>query len=188
MAQALLRKDDGYNRLAITVQMLHAMVTSGTIEDPERVELIEGELVTMSPTHLPHARMTARLIRYLGNSISENYEVVDGGSLRLDDYNEPMPDICIAQAGVTTDVLFSKDCVLVIEVSESTARNDRLVKSQLYAKAATAEFWIVDLNTSETVVHQGPSETGWATVVHVPFGQELVAMFDETVRIVLASA
>ena len=187
MAQTLLRKDDGYNRLAITVQMLHAMVASGTIEDPERVELIEGELVTMSPTYRAHARMTARLIGMLTIKIPATFDVYDGGSLRLNDYNEPMPDICIAHAGVTTDVLFPKDCVLVIELSESTARNDRLVKSQLYAKAAIAEFWIVDLNTSETVVHRGPSEAGWATVVHIPFGHELVAMFDETVRIVLDS-
>ncbi len=185
MAQAVLRSEDGQGRLAITVAMLDAMVASGTIEDPARVELIEGELITMSPTHLPHGRMTARLIRQLGNSISDSYEVVDGGSLRLDDYNEPMPDICVARAGVTTDVLFPTDCLLVIEVSESTVRQDRTVKSQLYAKAGIPEYWVVDLTTSQTVVHRGPSKAGWSDVVSVPFGGELVAEFDGAVRVVV---
>lgn len=185
MAQGLLHKDDGYDRLAITVAMLEAMVASGTIEDPARVELIEGELVTMSPTHLPHGRITAQLIRKLGNCISEGYEVVDGGSLRLNDYNEPMPDICIARTGITADVLSPADCVLVIEVSDSTARKDRLVKAPLYAKAGIPELWIVDLGAGETLVYRGPSEAGWEDVVTVPFGGELVAGFDAAVRVVV---
>jgi Uma2 family endonuclease len=187
MAQSLLLKDDGYSRLAITVQMLEAMVASGTIEDPSRVELIEGELITMSPTYRAHARMTARLIGMLTNKVPHVFEVYDGGSLRLNDYNEPMPDICVAYEGVTTDVLYPKDCVLVIEVSESTARNDRLIKAQLYAKAGIPELWIVDLNASETVVHRAPSETGWAEVVNVPFAGELVAGFDEAVSLVVSA-
>jgi Uma2 family endonuclease len=187
MAQALLLKDDGYNRLAITVQMLEAMVASGTIEDPARVELIEGELITMSPTYRAHARMTARLIGMLTNVLPSQFEVYDGGSLRLNDYNEPMPDVCVAHAGVTTDVLYPSDCVLVVEVSDSTARNDRLIKAQLYAKAGIPELWIVDLNTSETVVHRGPSEAGWAEVMSVPFARELVAGFDGAVRVLLGA-
>jgi Uma2 family endonuclease len=185
MAQAVLLKDDGYSRLAITAQMLEAMVASGTIEDPARVELIEGELVTMSPTYRAHARMTARLIGMLTNNIPNTFEVYDGGSLRLNDYNEPMPDICVAHVGVTTDVLFPKDCVLVIEVSESTASRDRLVKAGLYAKAGIPELWIVDLTTSQTIIHRGPSEAGWNNVVSVPFGEELVAAFDGAVSVVV---
>jgi Uma2 family endonuclease len=185
MAQALLLKDDGYSRLAITAQMLEAMVASGTIEDPARVELIEGELITMSPTYRSHARMTARLIGLLGNAVSEDFEVYDGGSLRLNDYNEPVPDICIARACVTTDVLYPADCVLVIEVSESTARQDRQIKAQLYAKAGIPEYWIVDLTISQTVIHRGPSEAGWSDVISVPFAGELVAGFDGTVRVVV---
>jgi Uma2 family endonuclease len=187
MAQALLLKDDGYNRLAITVQMLEAMVASGTIEDPARVELIEGELITMSPTYRAHARMTARLIGMLTSKMPTTFELYDGGSLRLNDYNEPMPDVCVAHDGVTTDVLYPKDCVLVIEGSDSTARNDCLIKAKIYGKAGIPELWIVDLNTSETVVHRGPSEAGWSEVVTVPFAGELVAGFDGTVRVVVAA-
>jgi Uma2 family endonuclease len=185
MAQAVLRKEDGSSRLAISVAMLEAMVASGTIEDPTRVELIEGELITMSPTHVPHGRMTARLIRLLGNCITSAYEVVDGGSLRLNDYNEPMPDICIARAGVTTDVLYPSDCVLVIEVSESTVRQDRHVKSKLYAQAGIPEYWVVDLATSQTIVHRGPSPSGWREVVDMPFDRELVAAFDGGLRVMI---
>jgi Uma2 family endonuclease len=62
---------------------------------------------------------------------------------------------------------------------------DRLIKAQLHAKAGIRELWIVDLNTSETLVHRGPSEAGWAEVVNVPFTGELVAEFDGVVRVVV---
>lgn len=185
MAQALKRTADGYDRLAITVDMLEAMVAGGTIEDPTRIELIEGELVTMSPTHLPHARLTAKLIRYFGNILSSQFEVLDGGSLRLNDYNEPMPDVCIANSGLTTNVLAPGDCVLVIEVSQATARKDRLLKAPLYAKAGIAEFWIMDINTSETVVHRGPGLMGWTDVISVPFSHKLTALFDRSISVVV---
>jgi hypothetical protein len=85
----------------------------------------------------------------------------------------------------TTDVAMPFEVMLVVEVSDSTARNDRLVKAPLYAKAGIPELWIVDLTTSETVVHRGPSEAGWADVVGVPFAGELVAGFDGAVRVVV---
>jgi Uma2 family endonuclease len=187
MAQALVRAQDGYDRLAINVDMLDAMVAAGTIEDPTRVELIEGELVTMSPTHLPHARLTAKLIRHIGNSLTPEFEVFEGGSLRLNDYNEPMPDICVAKSGLTANVLTPADCVLVIEVSEATARKDRLVKAPLYGKAGIPEFWIVDINTSETIVHRGPSLSGWTDAKSIAFSGELQPLFDSDVKIVISN-
>lgn len=186
MAQALLNKNDGLARLAITVDMLDAMVASGTIDEPSQVELIEGELVFMSPTHVPHARLTSRLIRQLGNMTSDEYEVFDGVSLRINDYNEPMPDICIARAGVEKNVLAPADCVLVIEVSDATAIKDRVVKAPLYAKAGIPEFWIVDLTTSETIVHIGGTASGWTSVIVVPFTQELAVTFDDAIKVTVS--
>jgi Uma2 family endonuclease len=187
MAQAVLRNDDGYNRLAITVQMLEAMVASGTTEDPARVELIEGELVTMSPVHRGHARMTSKLNMLLSTSVIADFEVLENISIRLSDFNEPIVDLCVVKVGSDADVVAPSEAVLVIKVADSTARNDRLVKAKLYAKAGIPEFWIIDLNSSETVVHRGPSEAGWADVVSVPFAGEVVAAFDGAVRIVLRS-
>jgi Uma2 family endonuclease len=185
MAQAVLLKDDGYARLAITVQMLEAMVNCGTIEDPARVELIGGELAVGTFVSRNEGRLKARLLSQLANKISQEFEVLARVSVRLNALNEPIPDICVARAGVTTDVLYPKDCVLVIEVSDATARKDRLIKAQLYAKAGIPEYWIVDLNTSETVVYRGQSEAGWAEVVSVSFAGELAAGFDGDVRVVV---
>jgi Uma2 family endonuclease len=187
MAQAVLRREDGQGRLAITVAMLEAMVASGTIEDPQRVELIEGELNVCSSVSRSKGRLKAKLLAALANQVSSEFEVLARVSVRLDDYNEPMPDICVARAGVTTDVLFPPDCVLVIEVSESTVRQDRNLKAALYAKAGIPEYWVVDLTTSQTVVHRGPSAAGWGDVVSVPFGGELGAEFDGAVRVVLGA-
>jgi Uma2 family endonuclease len=185
MAQALLLKDDGYDRFAINVHMLGAMVAAGTIEDPARVELIEGELAVCTFVSRNEGRVKAKLLHQLANQVPTSFEVLARVSIRLDDYNEPMPDICIARAGVTTDVLHPNDCVIVIEVSEATACKDRLLKAPLYALAGIPELWIVDLSMSETIVHRGPTSAGWSDVVSVPFGQELVAAFDGSVRVVV---
>jgi Uma2 family endonuclease len=185
MAQALLLKNHGYSRLAITAQMLEAMVASGTIEDPARVELIEGELITMTPVQTVHARMTSKLNALLSTLVGADCEVLKNISIRLSNFNEPIADLCVVKAGNDTNVVMPFECVLVVEVSDSTVRNDRLIKAQLYAKAGIPELWIVDLNASETVVHRGPNEAGWAEAVSVPFGEELVAGFDDTVRVVV---
>jgi Uma2 family endonuclease len=187
MAQALLHKNDGYNRLAITVQMLEAMVASGTIEDPARVELIEGELITMSPGHRAHARMTSKLNALLSAQVGSGFEVLENISIRLSDLNEPIADLCVAKAGNDADVVMPYECVLVVEVSDSTARNDRLIKAGLYAKAGIPELWIVDLNTSETVMHRGPSDAGWVEVASVPFSGELMARFDGAMKVVMGA-
>jgi Uma2 family endonuclease len=186
MAQAVLRTEDGQGRLAITVAMLEALVASGTIEDPQRVELIEGELSVCSFVSRCEGRVRAKLLCELGNLVSPDFEVLARVSVRLDEYNEPMPDICIARAGVTTDVLYPPDCMLVIEVSESTVRQDRNLKAALYAKASIQEYWVVDLNAAETVVHRGPSEAGWEHVKSVQFSSGLTALFDSNINIVVA--
>ena len=99
MAQTLLHRDNGKAHLAITADMLAAMVAGGTIEDPARVELIEGELVTMSPVHRAHARMTSKLNAVLTASVGPQYEVLENISVRLSDFNEPIADLCIVKGG-----------------------------------------------------------------------------------------
>ena len=76
VAHTLLRRENGEARLAITVDMLAAMVASGTIEDPARVELIEGKLITLSPVRRAHARMTSKLNALLTASVGPQYEVL----------------------------------------------------------------------------------------------------------------
>ena len=186
MAQVLLHRDDGMNRLAITVDMLEAMVASGTIEDPTRVELIEGELVTMSPVHRAHARMSSKLNAFLRNHLGTEFEVLENMSIRTSNVGEPIADLCVVKSGSETNVVFPIECVLVIEVSESTARRDRLIKAPLYAKAGIPELWIIDLNTLETIVHRSGSKTGWASVEAVPFSGELVAAFDGGVQVTIS--
>jgi Uma2 family endonuclease len=185
MAQARVHTADGYDRLAITVDMLEAMVAGGTIEDPTRVELLEGELITMSPVHRAHSRVTSKLHAYLHGKVDSRYEVFDGVSVRLSDFNEPIPDISVVIAGGQSNVVLPFECALVIEVSDSTAQKDRQLKAPLYGKAGIPELWIIDLNTSQTIVHRGPTSTGWADMQAVPFSQSLTPLFDSALSVTI---
>jgi Uma2 family endonuclease len=186
MAQVLLHKVDGHSRLAITALMLDALVAAGTIEDPARVELIEGELAVCTSVSRKKGILQAKLLGQLANYLAVDFEVLVRVSVRLDDYNEPMPDICVARADVTSDVLYSNDCVLVVEVRDAAARKDGQLKAPLYAKAGIPELWVLDINTAETIVHRGPSASGWADVVALPFADTLTALFDSNINIIVA--
>jgi Uma2 family endonuclease len=164
MSASSIRATDSYQRLAITADTLHAMVAGGLIDEPERVELIDGDLVTMSPTYRPHARVQSKLNRIFANHNASGWEMLDGVSLRLDEYNEPMPDLCLVREGGDGDVVLPHEVGLLIEISDTTARKDRQLKAPLYARALIPELWIVDLDAGELVVHRAPSVQGWASV------------------------
>jgi Uma2 family endonuclease len=187
MPQAVLRKDDGYNRLAISADMLAAMVSAGTIEDPARVELIEGELVTLSPVYRQHARMTSKLNAALHGLVGNEFEVLENISVRLSDFNEPIADLCVVEIGSDSGVVLPAECALVVEISESTAQRDRQLKAPIYAKAGIAELWIIDLNANQTIIHRQPSAEGWGETTTHSFTEELSPLFDPAIKLVVAN-
>jgi Uma2 family endonuclease len=154
------------SRMRFSVDRYHRMVAAGVLTEYDRVELIEGEIIEMSPIGTPHTATTARLNEWLSLGLARAATISVGGPLVLGDFSEPEPDLMLLrrredfyrdQHPVAADVL------LLIEVSDSSLAFDLGVKRALYARHGIREYWVVDLNGHCVHVHREPGEAGYAS-------------------------
>jgi Uma2 family endonuclease len=138
-------------RRRFTVHDYHRMGEAGILHEDDRVELIEGELVEMSAIGTRHFSCVNRLNRLLVMNVGDEAIVSVQNPVRLNEYNEPQPDVTVIRPRDYRESLpMPEDVMLLIEVSDTTLAYDRGVKLPLYARAGVSEVWIVDL-TGETI-------------------------------------
>src|SRR5882757_1018755 len=147
------------------------LVEAGVFED-ERIELIEGRLVIMSPEDAPHASVGSALTRLLVLALEGQALVRVGSPLAVSDVSEPEPDLAAVALG-DHSAEHPQTAGLAIEGSHSSLRKDRLIKPALYAAAGIAEYWIVDLQARAVTVLTEPDGVGYqhSTVRH--HGQQI---------------
>ena len=153
-----------------TVLDYHKMAGSGILSEDDRVELIEGEVVDLTPIGRTRAACVARLTDLFGEGLRRKVIVWAQNPLRLDQYSEPQPDVALlrwrrdfyADSEPGPD-----DVLLVIEVAETSLLYDRNVKISLYARAGTCEVWLVDLNGESVTIHREPGPQGYRHVAVV---------------------
>jgi Uma2 family endonuclease len=186
----LLAAHPWVTRRPITVTEYHRMGEVGILGDRDRVELIEGELVAMSPTGSYHHGTVNKLNHSLVRAVGERAVVSVQGPVRLDDFSEPEPDFALlkprpdfyqdAHAGPA-------DVLLLIKVADTSLNYDRAVKRALYARHAIQELWIVDLAAWEVEVCRRPEADGYAATVRVRPDGELEPQLLPGVRIQAAA-
>ena len=115
------------------------MIEAGILGEDEHVELLEGEIVQMSPQEPPHARAT----RLFNRSLGDQYIVRPQLPLTLRD-SEPEPDLAIVRAADEASARrHPEGALLVVEVANSSVRCDLNVKARVYARARIPEYWLV---------------------------------------------
>lgn len=142
-----------------TVEDYHNMAAAKILTDDERTELIEGEIIPMTPIGSRHVSCLNRLTRMLTQKIQDRAIVSIQNPVRLNQYNEPEPDVALLEN--RTDFYeyalpTAADALLLIEVSDSTLDYDRRVKLPLYAQASVPEVWIVNLIDERIEVYRSP--------------------------------
>ena len=135
-------------RHRITVAEYHRMAEAGVLAPDLRVELIDGEVIDLAPIGSRHHAAVMRLSRALERAVHDKAIVSVQGPLRLDETNEPQPDVLLLEP--RADFYASAhpsaaDVLLLIEVCDASARYDREIKLPLYARHGIAEVWMVDL-------------------------------------------
>lgn len=146
------------DRHIFTVDKYHRMAEMGILTEDDRVELINGEIITMSPINSPHASVVDRVSNFLKGEIGKSVIVRVQSPLLLSDLSEPEPDITLL---VPRDDFYAsahpqpEDVYLLIEVADSTVQIDRQVKLPLYASAGVLEVWIVNLPDQQVEVYRG---------------------------------
>jgi Uma2 family endonuclease len=138
----------------------------------EKVELLYGRIVRMSPQGGPHRYGVERLMERLVVGLRGRARVTAQSSFAASDDSEPEPDLGVVPAG---DYLNEppREAFLLVEVAQSSLADDRR-KAALYAASGVREYWIVNLEDEVIEVYREPGEKGYAQVTHHPRGAELV--------------
>ena len=145
-----------------------------------RVELVDGEIKRMPPIHPPHASIVHRLNAVLARrKLHGNVVVGIQSPIRLDDFNEPQPDVTVLR--FRDDYYGSShptpaDVLLAIEVADTSLRYDRDEKMPRYGRAGVPESWLVDVQAGTITVFTQPHAGGYGQERVVTRGQELVSL------------
>jgi Uma2 family endonuclease len=124
--------------------------------DGEKLELLYGRLVEMSPTGEHHAYVVRKLNMLLTPALVGRAEVGVQGPVAASDESEPEPDIAVLPPGDYLDD-HAKSALLIVEVADSSRHRDLTVKARLYAEMGVGDYWVVDLTRREVVVHRRPA-------------------------------
>ena len=156
----------------LSVQDYHQMAESGILQPDERIELLEGQIIQMAAKGTAHSAAVTRIERLLRNrlGVGAAFPMEDRVLLRfqdpvrLNDYSEPEPDVAVVQP----NTLFYEDhhpipseVFLLIEVSDTTLKFDREVKSPAYARSGIAEYWVLDVKAHKLHIYRVPGADGY---------------------------
>lgn len=148
-----------------TVDEYYQMADAGILGPEDRVELIDGEIIQMSPISDRHAACVNRANHLFVTSFGVRAVVSVQNPIQLNNYTEPEPDILVLKP--RSDYYASKkvraeDALLVVEVAHKTLRYDRYIKVPRYAAAGVPEVWIENLSADELLVYRDPGPDGYA--------------------------
>lgn len=157
----------GIRKRRFTADDYQRMGQVGILSEDDRVELIDGEVVAMTPIGPRHNAAVNRANRAIGRAVGDQAIVQVQGSVRLDFYHEPQPDLVLLRP--QDDFYVSRlpgpeDILLVVEVAESSLDYDGDVKARLYAQLGIREYWLVDLNADLITDHSEPHDGSYRTI------------------------
>jgi Uma2 family endonuclease len=172
---------EGLPRRLWTVAEIEAMVSGGIFADDERFELIEGEVVPMSPKGIKHEHVTASLLDYLTGNKNKSWGISIEATFRLDVSSFIEPDIMIYDRAIGFANKTPKNILLAIEIADSSLSYDVGPKAKLYAEHGVRELWVINVQKMETHVFKNPQPNGYATqnlikpteLLHFGFAPEL---------------
>jgi Uma2 family endonuclease len=158
---------DELKRRLFDVDEYHRMAEVGILKREDRVELIDGEIIEMTPIGAPHICCVMFLTDIFVRRLQGRAMVSPQSSVRLHRRTEPEPDIALLRpplARYRKAIPAADDVFLVVEVADTSQYRDRVVKLPRYAAAAIPEVWIVDVDASVVEVHRRPLATGYGDV------------------------
>ena len=147
-----------------TVEEYHRMAEVGILTDEDRVELIDGEIVEMTPIGARHGWCVMVLTEFFVKNLADRALVSPQGPLRLGRRTQLQPDLALLRPprnAYRNAVPASADVLLVIEVADTSLERDRAIKLPRYAALDIREVWIVDVEGQAVEVDRTPTPSGY---------------------------
>ncbi|MGV0026628.1 Uma2 family endonuclease [Phormidesmis priestleyi] len=143
-----------------TIDRYHQAVEAGIFDD-QPVELLNGEIVEMSPEGVPYSSSSDEAAEYLRKQLRDRAKIREAKPITLPSQSEPEPDIAIVRLPVETyrsHHPYPEGIFWLLEYSDSSLTKDLEIKSKIYAAANILEYWVVNLRKMELVVFRDPVE------------------------------
>ena len=154
-----------------SIEEWHNLVDSGVLAG-KKVELLEGEIVNMSPEGIPHRNTNHKVVKYLRKLLSGLAEVYESHPITLNN-SEPEPDIAIVRLPESiydTHHPYSEDIYWLVEICDRTLTKDLEQKTLIYARNNITEYWVIDLKNSKLVVHTQPVNDNYTQIIEYKAG------------------
>jgi Uma2 family endonuclease len=148
-----------------TVDEYHRMIAAGIL-DEQRVELLKGEIVEMSPEGEPHAYFSSEAGEFLDRFLGDQAMIRHSKPITLPNNSEPEPDIAIVQR-LGREYLehhpYPNNIFWLIEYSDSSLDKDLQTKSKVYAEVGILEYWVVNLRRRQLIVFRDSQDGEYAS-------------------------
>lgn len=152
-------------RYKLTVDEYHKMGEAGILNEDDRIELIDGELIQMASIGARHAGTVTLLIELLMPRVHRRAVVWPQNPVTLPPRSEPQPDVMLLRPRADRylkSLPKAADTLLLIEVSDTSVQFDRKVKQRIYARDGIPEYWIVDIESRCVEVYRSPKGERYA--------------------------
>jgi len=164
------------NTFRLNISQYHQMSEAGIFSENDKVELINGEIIEMSPIGRRHTACVNRLNSVFSQLLGKKVIVAVQNPIILNNLSEPEPDIALLKP--RADFYESghpqpQDIFLLIEVADSSLEYDRDVKIPLYASSGITEVWLVDIYEQVIIVYRYPSENGYSDIQKLSRGEKI---------------
>lgn len=163
-------------RWRVSIEQYHKMAAAGVFAPEDRVELIEGDIIAMTPIGSRHADILDVLNEYLVLGLNRRAQLGPGHPLDLGSHSEPQPDLLLLKrrrGGYRRAHPKAEDVLLAVEIGDSTLAVDQGVMRDLYASHGIAEYWVVDVPGSQVWVYRSPVKGVFQDVRQLHAGDRL---------------
>ncbi len=155
---------EGLPRLAFTVDEVYRMAEAGILHEDDRVELIDGELVVMSPKGNRHEVLKVALAEHFQSMRGVELRIAQETTYYFSENTFLEPDITVYWYGVALADLGPQNTVLIVEIADSSRAYDMGRKAQLYARFGIQELWVIDAVKLSTRIFKKPGGDGYKSI------------------------
>ncbi len=155
---------EGLPRRAWTIAEIEEMVTAGIIAENERLELIGGEIVPMSPKGAWHETVKAELNLHWARLLPRETILVPETTFRIGERDFLEPDFVFWPRALGIPGLKPEVVQLVVEISDSSLAYDIGRKAAMYAALDIPDYWVINARSLVTRIHRAPAASGFAEI------------------------
>jgi Uma2 family endonuclease len=164
------------DRTGLTLADIDCLARTGAFTEYDRLELINGRLVEMSPKGVRHENVRNELTYFLTRAAPADVFVSAEPQFNLANDLYRNPDILLHPRSIKTPNVRGPTSILVIEIADTSLKSDLDAKARIYAAHGLPEYWVIDAWSLVTTVHRAPSADGYSKVMEVTENSPLVAL------------